>query len=71
MKLRFLRTTPSETPDFPFQPGQVIYVDVLDDEMRKWVDDGSAEVVRDDSDNDSETTDAPDVDRAVTKKGRR
>lgn len=37
MRLRFLQTTPSSNPEFPFQPGQVIYVTKLTAEMREWL----------------------------------
>jgi len=67
MILRFLRTTPSASPDFPFQPGQRIQVTKLTAEMRAWIKDGSAEIVREAP---TESTDEPDPERAVTQKGR-
>jgi len=67
MILRFLRTTPSSSPDFPFQPGQRIAVTKLTAEMRAWIKDGAAEVVRGEA---LEVSDEPDPDDAVTPKGR-
>ncbi len=46
MTLRFLQTTPSASPGFPFQPGQVITVDRPTPEMRQWLKAGFAEVVK-------------------------
>jgi len=68
MKLRFLRTTAAANPEYPFQAGQIIVVEALSDEMRAWLADGSAELVRDD--NDNELADASDVEKSVTQKGR-
>lgn len=62
MKLRFLQTTPSSNPDFPFQPGQTIELARLTADLRKWIKHGHAEVVRDDS---TETAVAPKGEKAV------
>jgi hypothetical protein len=35
--IKFLETTPSENPDFPFQPGQVIRVSKLSPSLRKAI----------------------------------
>jgi hypothetical protein len=45
MQLRFRQTTPSLSPDRPFQPGQVITISKLTAEMRRWLKDGMAELV--------------------------
>jgi hypothetical protein len=37
MKIRFLGTTTSSTPGYPFQAGQVIDVPALTDEIRAWL----------------------------------
>jgi hypothetical protein len=37
MRIRFLQTTPSASPDHPFLPGQVIEVTKLTAEMRSWL----------------------------------
>ena len=37
MKIRFLRTTPSAVPAYPFQAGQIIEVEKLTEEMRAWL----------------------------------
>lgn len=37
MKIRFLGTTPSSRPEYPFQAGQVIEVAELTDEIRGWL----------------------------------
>lgn len=47
MHLRFLQTTPSAHPEFPFQPGQVIHLVRLTPELRQWIATGHAEIVRD------------------------
>jgi len=70
MILKFLRTTPSASPEFPFQPGQRIAVTKLTAEMRAWIKDGAAELIRDDGTPD--TTDEPAApERATTIKGAR
>lgn len=45
MRIRFLETTPSDRPDFPFQVGQVIEWPDLDDTVQRWLESGIAEVV--------------------------
>ncbi len=45
MELKFLRTTPSASPDAPFQAGQIINVETLLPEMRQWIRDGAAVLV--------------------------
>lgn len=47
MKIRFLLTTASDSPEFPFVAGQVIHVDHLRSHMRKWLRDGNAELLPD------------------------
>jgi hypothetical protein len=42
MRLRFVQTTPSDRPDFPFQPGQIIVVTKLTPEMLRWIKEGRA-----------------------------
>lgn len=46
MTLRFVRTTASGRPDFPFQAGQIIHVEKLTAEMRVWLRDGAAELLK-------------------------
>ena len=46
MKIRFLHTTPSAAPGYPFQPGQVIDVPKITTEVREWIKDGKAELLR-------------------------
>lgn len=47
MRLRFRQTTPSDAPDVPFQPGQIIAVAALTETMRAWLVDGQAELLPD------------------------
>ena len=47
MVLRFLQTTASAVPGMPFQPRQTISVPALTVEHRQWMEDGAAELVRD------------------------
>ena len=48
MDLRFLQTVESSAPEYPFQAGQVIRdLPRLSPEMRQWIRDGLAELVRD------------------------
>ena len=42
MKLRFLKVTPSNNPEFPFQAGQIIHVEKLTGEMKRWLKEGLA-----------------------------
>lgn len=37
MRIKFLQTTPSDSPDAPFQAGQVIEVATLTAAMRAWL----------------------------------
>jgi len=46
MTIRFLQTTPSAKPGFPFQPGQVITLTGMTREARQWLKDGRVEVVK-------------------------
>jgi len=48
MKIRFVEITPSLTPGFPFQPGQTIEVAKLTPELRKWIKEGHAVLVKQD-----------------------
>jgi hypothetical protein len=63
MTIRFLRTTASESPDYPFQAGQTIAVAKLTAEMRAWLKNGDAEVVKD----APELATVVDAERAVTR----
>lgn len=47
MQIRFLQTTPSEHPDFPFQAGQVITIPAPSRFFLDLLDGVRAEVVRD------------------------
>jgi hypothetical protein len=47
MRIRFLQTTPSMNPTFPFQAGQIIEVPKLTAEMRGWLANGSAHLLKD------------------------
>jgi hypothetical protein len=44
-RLRFLQTTPSDNPEYPFQPGQIIAVEVLTKALRRCVANGMAEIL--------------------------
>ena len=46
MQIRFLQITDSGRADFPFQAGQIIHVEKLTAEMRRWLKSGAAEVLR-------------------------
>jgi len=46
--LRFLQATASASPDHPFRAGQIITVPSLNNDMKAWLRDGHAEIVRDD-----------------------
>ena len=46
MRVRFLQTTPSSNPAFPFQAGQIIQVERLTPELRGWIKASHAEVLR-------------------------
>lgn len=46
MRVRFLHTTPSSSPEFPFQAGQIIPVEGLTKAVKRWIESGFAEVVR-------------------------
>ena len=48
MVIRFLQTTPSENPDFPFQAGQIISVTAPTRFLLSLIDGIHAEVVRTD-----------------------
>jgi hypothetical protein len=43
--VRFLRTTASSRPDYPFQAGQIIILPKLTAEVRAWIRDGAAELL--------------------------
>lgn len=45
MKLRFMQTTASDSPEYPFQAGQIIEVPGLTRTMRGWLRDGWAVLV--------------------------
>ena len=65
MVLRFLQVTASASPDHPFRAGQLIEVSSLTPEMRSWLKDGHAEVLRDD---EPEMAVVGPSERAVTRK---
>jgi hypothetical protein len=46
MQVRFLEVTPSSVPEFSFMPGQVINLAGMTPEVRKWLREGRAELVR-------------------------
>lgn len=46
MKIRFLHTTPSARPEYPFQAGQVIEVEKQTAEIRGWLKENRAEIVK-------------------------
>lgn len=66
MQIRFLDLVESESPEFPFMPGQVINVSSLTPAMRAAVKDGRAELVRD----EPELATVGVTERAVTRRGR-
>lgn len=47
MTLRFLMTTASQHPEYPFQAGQVIHLSGLTPEFRRWLSEGRVELVKD------------------------
>jgi hypothetical protein len=47
MTIRFLQTTPSDSPEHPFQPGQVISVATPSPYLLSLIDGVRAEAVRD------------------------
>lgn len=67
MVLRFLLTTASQAPEYPFLAGQTITVSALTPEMRQWIKDGRAELVQD----EPETATVGPHERAVQKPGKR
>lgn len=46
MTIRFLQVTESSAPGVPFQPGQVIHLAGMTPEVRQWIREGRAELVR-------------------------
>jgi hypothetical protein len=58
VRVRFLQTTPSASPDFPFQAGQVITLSRLTPEIRQWLNDARA-VLLDDEPEAAALGDAP------------
>jgi hypothetical protein len=67
--IRFLQTVPSEHPDFPFMPGQVINVPAPSPSMQQALRGGLAEIVR----AEDERAEAPAVEspEPVRRKGRK
>ena len=49
MKIRFLQTTPSDNPEYPFMAGQVITVAQPTPSLLRLIDDEHAEIVREDA----------------------
>lgn len=45
MRIRFLETTASAHPQYPFQAGQIITLPRLSPEMRQWLREGRVEVL--------------------------
>lgn len=67
MKIRFLVTTPSDAPDFPFQAGQEIPVSSMTDQVARWLRDDVAVVVRE----EPELATVAPAERAVARDGKR
>jgi hypothetical protein len=67
MTIRFLATTPSDAPEFPFQPGQEIPVPEVTDRVARWLRDGLAVVVRE----EPELATVAVSERAVMRHGKR
>lgn len=67
MQIRFLQTTASQNPNYPFQAGQVIVLDRLTPEARQWIADGRAEVMQE----SPEAAIEPSGERAVQPKAQR
>ena len=44
MNIRFLRTTASDSPEYPFQTGQIVDLP-MSARVRQWIEDGAAVVV--------------------------
>jgi hypothetical protein len=66
--LRFLQLVESSAPGFPFMPGQVISgLSRLTPEMRQWIREGRAELVKD----EPELATVGAGERAVARKGKR
>lgn len=63
MRLRFLATTESQVPGYPFQAGQEIVVDEVTPEVRRWLKYSHAVAVRE----EPEIAIAPPVERAVAR----
>lgn len=49
MRIKFLETTPSDAPEYPFQAGQIITVQSLTAQYRRWVKDGRAVTLDDEA----------------------
>lgn len=47
MTLKFLQTTPSANPHYPFQAGQLLEATKLSAEMRQWISQGLAVLLKD------------------------
>ena len=45
MRLKFLQTLPSASPDAPFQAGQIIDVPQVWPELRRWIEDKLVAVI--------------------------
>jgi hypothetical protein len=65
-QIRFLQSTASQNPNYPFQAGQVIWLLRLTAEVRQWIADGRAEVIPD----EPEAALAPDGELAVLPRAR-
>lgn len=68
MTIRFLQSVPSENPNFPFQPGQVITVPAPSDYLLSLLDGIRAEVVPTD---DTERAIEPDPSRSEPRRRKR
>lgn len=49
MTIRFLMTTASQSPAYPFQAGQVIHLSSLTPDLKRWITEGRAELVREEA----------------------
>ncbi len=67
MTIRFLATTPSDAPDFPFLAGQEIPVPSVTERVARWIREGLAVVVRE----EPELAIVAVTEQAVTRRGKR
>lgn len=67
MRIKFLQTTPSRAPEYPFRAGQTIEVAGLTPEVRAWLESGLVEVLKD----EPEAATVAAAERAVTPRAAR